>query len=149
MPSPYVAPKANVDRRMPVTPVTWTRRFVLIAIASATLFLPQFELFDTLGRFMSADEALRILSAGFLGIASTPWAIAGIACSILVLFCARPRKDVAAVIGLLAVGYLVLKGVLGRDFVLVGPFTLLTFILWLYVSISTFRAATRSEAREG
>jgi len=121
----------------------------LVAIAAATLALPQIELYDTLRRFMSHDEAIRIVTTGFLGIVSTPWAVIGFACAVVVILCMKPRKHVALLLAFLAVGYLALKGALGREGVMIGPFSLLTTILWLYVAVSTFRSAKRSEAREG
>jgi hypothetical protein len=126
--------------------VTWARLLIIMAIALATFCLPQLELYETLVRFMSPDEALRILITGFVDIALTPWAIAGVACSVLVLFCIKPRKDVALLIAFLAISYLVLKAVLGRDLVIIGPYSLLTIILWLYVAVSTYKAAKLWEA---
>src|SRR5688572_8840684 len=121
MASPYAAPKASVDRPVPGVPITWWRLLILAAIALATVFLPLLELYQTLVRFMSPDEALAIFTTGFVGIASTPWAIAGIACSVLVLFCIKPRKDIALLLAFLAVGYIILKASLGRDLIIIGP----------------------------
>jgi hypothetical protein len=125
------------------------RLLLLVAIALATIALPFVQLYATLSRFMTRQETMAFLVDRLASILGTPWAVIGVACSALVLVCLRPHKIIAFALALLASLYPIAMGLLGRDLVFVGPYSLLAVALWLYVAISTWRTAHANLRREG
>ena len=105
------------------------RKGGLAAIAAVTLVLPPLGVFLALIRFVPAAEAWSVFP---LAMSSLSSAVA-LACPILVLLCAKPRRLVAVLLGLLAVVYAFQT--------VAGPYPLASVLLWLYVAIVTFRAA--------
>ena len=120
-----------MDDRIAVAAANPVRRGVLVAIAVATIILPQVDLYRTLTRFMSKAEALDSLIRLLATIDSARYTIPGLACAVLVLMCMKPRRAVAVLLGLLAMAYVFLNPQ--------GPFSLLSVLLWLYVAIITYR----------
>ncbi len=138
MASTHLPPKAPVSDSGTVSAAPGrpriNRTVLLVTLAIVTLILPCLQLFVTVSRYTSYEEAVQLLPA----ILGTPWALGASVNAVLVIMCVKPSKAVSLVLAAFALTYALLIITMAGPLVSFGPFILIAVLLWLYVAGSSF-----------